>query len=457
MFDAHTIKGLMAAAAVAGLTFVSATDMARPNPGDARTDTGKAAFSHPVARLKADHQRDFSFGGRLFRTQWVAAPSALPSFDGLGPLFNKVACDSCHEENGRGRPALEKDGRLSAMLIRLSVPDPSRPNGAAPHPVYGDQLSDAATAGFAPEAKVRVSYETIGGTYGDGERFELLKPAYVISGPSHGPLAEDIMLSGRTAPQMIGLGLLEGVADEDLLSMSDPDDRNSDGISGRPNHVPDPEAGTLLLGRFGWKAGAAGLAGQNALAAFGDIGLTNALHRHENCADVLPGCGPGNAELDLSEDFLAKLTLFTRLIAVPAQRSEDDPQVMRGAALFTSLGCGKCHVPTLRTGPDTVLPELANQTFHPFTDLLLHDMGEALADNRPDFEATGSEWRTPPLWGLGLVETVNGHNRLLHDGRARGFAEAILWHGGEGEASKEAFRNAVKEERDALVRFLGSL
>jgi CxxC motif-containing protein (DUF1111 family) len=348
---------------------------------------------------------------------------------------------------------------MNSMLIRLSIPDAASPNGAAPHPVYGDQLSDNANKGVAPEGTPRVSYESFSGAYGDGTPFELLKPSYTIETPGYGPLPADLMLSPRVANQVIGLGLLEAVPDETLLALADPEDKNADGISGKVNRVLDPQSGALAIGRFGWKANAPDLPAQNASAAIGDIGLTNPLFTAEHCTPAQETCraAPVAPEIDISDKFFAKLNLYTRLIAVPAQRNSNDPLVKKGEALFNIFGCGGCHATTLKTRPDAVLPEIANQTFHPFTDVLLHDMGEALADNRPDFEASGNEWRTPPLWGLGLIESVNGHNRLLHDGRARGFAEAILWHGGEGEAAKEAFRSAAQEERDALVRFLGSL
>jgi CxxC motif-containing protein (DUF1111 family) len=374
-------------------------------------------------------------------------------------LFNRVSCSGCHTQDGRGRPPLAKGEEMTSMLIRLSVPDAASANGVSPHPVYGDQLSDHANAGVEPEGKARVSYESVKGSYGDGAPFELLKPSYTFEALAYGALPADVMLSPRVASQMIGLGLLEAVPDGTLLALDDPDDADADGISGKVNRVPNPQSGALMIGRFGWKANQPDLPSQNASAAFGDIGLTNPLFKIENCAPGQEKClaAPVAPEIDLSGKFFAKLNLYTRLISVPAQRNPDDRQVKQGQALFTSFGCGACHAATLKTGPDTALPELANQTFHAFTDLLLHDMGEGLADNRPDHEATGREWRTPPLWGLGLVEAVNNHNRLLHDGRARGFAEAILWHGGEGEAAKEAFRKAAKEEREALVRFLGSL
>jgi CxxC motif-containing protein (DUF1111 family) len=432
-----------------------------PDLGGATTRAleGKTAFIFPAANIKAEHQRDFFFGNRLFNTNWVVAPSSVKSFDGLGPFFNRISCSGCHTQDGRGRPPLlAPDEKLDSMLMRISVPDAKAPNGASPHPVYGEQISEDAILGVAPEGRTKVSYAAIAGKYADGEMFELLKPSYEILALAYGPLGDGVMLSPRVAPQVIGMGLLESVPEEALAALSDPNDQNGDGISGRLNHQIDPLTGKLVAGRFGWKANEPTLAAQNSGAAFGDIGLTNPLHENENCEPAQADCiaakkGPG---IDLSKKFLDKMTLYTRLLAVPAQRSPNDPQVVRGAEVFEKLGCPACHVSTLKTGA-AAFPELENQTFHPFTDLLLHDMGEALADGRPDFEATGSEWRTPPLWGLGLIQAVNGHDRLLHDGRARGFAEAILWHGGEAETAKEAFRNAAKAGRDALAAFLGSL
>lgn len=424
-----------------------------------RAVASKTAFTFLAANARADHQRDFFFGNRLFNTNWVIAPASVKSFDGLGPYFNRVSCSGCHTQDGRGRPPLTNDEPLTSMLIRLSVPDAQSPNGTAPHPVYGDQLSENAILGVTPEGKTRITYESTAGAYADGEPYALQAPVYEITELAFGELGPGIMLSPRVAPQVIGLGLLEAVPQETLAVLADPDDKDGDGISGRLNLVPDPATGQTVAGRFGWKANQPNLKTQNASAAFGDIGLTNSLHPDENCTSVQTAClaAPRTSELDLSDKFLDKLTLYSRLLAVPAQRDFDNPRVKNGQTLFSMFGCATCHVPTLKTGERAAPPELVNQTFHPFTDLLLHDMGEGLADGRPDFEATGSEWRTPPLWGIGLIETVNGHNRLLHDGRARGPAEAILWHGGEAEAAKEAFRNAAKSDRDALIAFLNSL
>jgi CxxC motif-containing protein (DUF1111 family) len=419
---------------------------------------GDTAFSFPAANLREENQRVFFFGNRLFNTNWVAAPGSVKSFDGLGPLFNRVSCSGCHTRDGRGRPPLAPGETMESMLLRLSVPDAAAQNGASPHPVYGDQLSERAIGGIAPEGRTRIGRKRVTGEYGDGEPFELEAPEYSIDEPGYGPLGDGLMISPRVAPQVIGLGLLEAVPEAGILEVADPDDVDNDGISGRPNRVFDPSVGETRIGRFGWKANQAGLMAQNAGAALGDIGLTMPYATDENCSPAQTAClaSPRGDGIDLSADFLARLTDYTRLLAVPARRGANEPAVQAGEELFGAIGCAQCHRERMRAG-DAALPELAGQTFFPFTDLLLHDMGEALADNRPDGLATGSEWRTPPLWGLGLVPQVNGHDRLLHDGRARGFAEAILWHGGEAERARERFRNLEKREREALIAFLGSL
>jgi CxxC motif-containing protein (DUF1111 family) len=425
-----------------------------------RNIEGLTAFTFPAANIRKEHQRAFFFGNRLFNTNWVVAPASVKSFDGLGPLFNRVSCDGCHTQDGRGRPPLESNETIDSMLMRLSIPDANAPNGTVAHPVYGEQLSEQANLGIAPEGITKITRQIIAGTFGDGEAYTLEKPSYSIENLGYGPLGEGVMLSPRVAQQVIGLGLLEAVPEKNLLANADANDANKDGISGRPNRVIDPLMGKETIGRFGWKANQANLVSQNAGAALGDIGITSPLHPIENCTAAQKDCvtAPiGGNEIDLSQSFLDRLTLYTRLLAVPAQRNADDPKVVEGAKLFSQFGCASCHTTTLQTDENASLPELANQTFHPFTDLLLHDMGPELADGRPDGLATGTEWRTPPLWGVGHFQATNGHQRLLHDGRARGPAEAILWHGGEAENAREEFRNAPKSERDALISFLNSL
>jgi CxxC motif-containing protein (DUF1111 family) len=257
---------------------------------------------------------------------------------------------------------------------------------------------------------------------------------------------------------MIGLGLLEVVPQDEILAREDPEDADGDGISGRANHPFDPIAGAPALGRFGWKANQPGLLQQNTGAFLGDIGITSALHPEQNCTEAQTECAAAFApsEPEADELIVDRVTFYSRTIAVPARRDVGDPLVLQGRELFAELGCAACHVPTLRTGASEI-GQLVDQTIWPYTDLLLHDMGEGLADGRPDYEASGTEWRTPPLWGIGLVHTVNDHDNLLHDGRARGVAEAILWHGGEAQEARDAFVSLPRDEREALLAFMRSL
>ena len=399
--------------------------------GDATLDlANESAFSQPVPTLPVEDLRRFSFGNRVFNTNWVAAPASVDAFDGLGPLFNRVSCSACHTRDGRGRPP-ERGEPLESMLVRLSLPG-AGPNGAPrPVPRYGDQLNEKALPGVPAEGRTVVSYRESVGKYPDGEVYSLLVPAYEFVELGYGPLPADTLVSPRVAQPVFGLGLIEAVPEADILAREDPDDADRDGISGRANHVWDDARGRRVLGRFGWKANQPSLRQQSATAAHGDIGLTTSLDPRENVAEgqvaaaaVPSGAAPGQPEL------------------------RDD---------FAQLGCTACHVPTLTTGEFPAAPVLAHQQIHAFTDLLLHDMGEDLADGRPDFEALGNEWRTPPLWGIGLTSTVNRHTRFLHDGRARSLEEAVLWHGGEARTARERFMALARAERRALLDFLESL
>ena len=416
------------------------------------------AFSFQAANAPGKHQRPFSFGNRLFNTNWVEAPASVKSFDGLGPLFNRPSCSGCHTKDGRGQPPTAGVGPMDSMLFRISIPGVGPHGGVKPVPGYGDQLSERGILGVRAEGEAAVSYEEVAGRYGDGEAFSLRQPRYSIGKTAYGPLPHETLISPRVAPQMIGLGLLEAVPAATLQALADPGDGDADGVSGRLNKVWDAMHNQPAIGRFGWKAGQPDLLNQNAAAAVGDIGLTTGVHPRENCTEAQAACAAAitGGLPDLTDEFLEKLTLYTASLAVPVQRDADDANVIAGAKLFRDFGCSACHLPALQSG-DHRLPEIANQIFHPYTDLLLHDMGEGLGDGRPEFEASGSEWRTPPLWGLGLIAVVNGHEMLLHDGRARGFAEAVLWHGGEAQKSNDNFRTAPKHQREALIAFLKSL
>lgn len=441
----------------------SAESSPEPDPrsgGDGTTFTvGKNAFAQAAENLVGDRRGDFFDGNALFNRDWTTAPSSTSGTDGLGPTFNARSCSSCHFKDGRGRPPLSEDEQMSSMLIRLSVPGSDEHGGPRPEPTYGGQLNPFGILGVPGEGDPRVVTTLKRGHYPDGAKYELSVPSYELRDLAFGDLAPDAMISPRTAPQMIGLGLLGAIDEQDLLANADPDDADRDGISGRPNHVWDVAAEDFALGRFGWKANQPRLEQQNSGAFLGDIGITSALFPSENCTGAQPACAEatsgGSPEID--DDHVGLVNYYSKFLAVPARRSIHDDAVRRGEQLFGELGCAGCHVTTFKTGEVEGFPELSGQTIHPYTDLLLHDLGDALADGRPDFEADGNEWRTPPLWGIGLFEDVNDHTRYLHDGRARNLEEAVLWHGGEAEAATDAFKALAPAERDALLRFLGSL
>ena len=425
-----------------------------------RAEVSRNAFSLPAPQLTNEQRRTFEVGDSFFTQNWVTAPASTEARDGLGPTFNAQACSSCHTLDGRGAPPdpSGEEARLG-LLVRLSVPGSDPVTGAPlPDPVYGGQLQDRSVLDVPAEGTLVVSYETTIGEYGDGTPYELRSPTYEIADLAFGPLAEEVQLGPRLAPHLIGMGLLQAIPESSILALADPDDANGDGISGRANIVWDARAGAPTLGRLGWKANAATVEQQTAGAFHGDIGITSELHPLENCPAAQTECAdaPDGGAPELTASRLAAVEFYVRTLAVPALRGADSDDVLEGARLFEDFGCSSCHAPTHRTGVSDI-DALTDQVIHPYTDLLLHDMGPALADGRPDFDASGQEWRTPPLWGIGLAEDINGYLFLLHDGRARTFEEAILWHGGEGEAAREEFRLADTEERAQLLAFLEAL
>ena len=420
--------------------------------------TNRNSFGLPAPNLTNDERRTFEVGDSFFTQNWVTAPASTEARDGLGPTFNAQSCSSCHTLDGRASPPLDNDDPERGLLFRLSIPGVGENGQPLADPNYGGQLQDRAVLTVRPEGRFVTNWREISGTYADGETYTLIEPEYSFDDLAFGAMHADIMVSPRIAPVVFGMGLLEAIPESDILANADPDDLDEDGISGRPNMVWDDRNRQTALGRFGWKANVPTVEQQVAGAFHGDIGITSALFPDENCPDVQSECrsAQNGGSPELPEDRLFKITFYSRTLAVPAMRDVEDPQVSRGAEIFLRANCGACHTPSHTTG-ESDIPALANQVIFPYTDLLLHDMGEGLADNRPDFLATGREWRTPPLWGIGLVENVSGHTRFLHDGRARNIAEAILWHGGEGEAARQSFLNLSSEEREALLRFLESL
>ena len=422
-------------------------------------ESGARAFTLAARNLDDAHETDFYVGNSFFNKNWVIAPSSTTARDGLGPTYNATSCSGCHLHDGRGRPPLDGDEPMLSMLIRLSIPGVDEHGGPLAEPSYGGQLQPAAIPGVTPEGRPVVTWEERPGAYDDGEAYSLRVPSYAIEDLGFGPMDPAVLLSPRVAPQMIGLGLLEALDEDEIIARADPDDADGDGISGRANFPWDPIAGEHALGRFGWKANQVGLPQQDSGAFLGDIGITSSVHQGDDCPPPQVECAaaPGGGSPEISDELLEAVVVYSRLLAVPARRDVDDPEVLAGRERFYDFGCADCHVPRHVTGEVPDYPELSQQTIWPYTDLLLHDMGPELADGRPDYDADGQEWRTPPLWGIGLFDVVNDHALYLHDGRARGLAEAILWHGGEGKAARDGFASASAADRAALLRFLESM
>ncbi|AXI63163.1 MULTISPECIES: di-heme oxidoredictase family protein [Pseudomonas] len=448
----------------------------KAEPGEARSGgaatvrkTDQNSFSLPSANLPPSRRVDFSVGNSFFRSPWVIAPSTTTARDGLGPLFNTNACQGCHIKDGRGHPPPPDAPNAVSMLVRLSIPDAPQyarlieQVGVVPEPVYGGQFQDMAVPGVAPEGKVRVDYTPVPVRFKDGTEVELRKPVLQFSQLGYGPMHPDTRFSARVAPPMIGLGLLEAIPEEAILANATAQAKENNGINGRPNRVWDDAQQKTVMGRFGWKAGQPNLNQQNVHAFSGDMGLTTSLRPFDDCTDAQIACkqapngnGP-DGEPEVSDNILRLVLFYTRNLAVPARRGVNDAQVLAGKNLFFQAGCQSCHTPKYTTAANAAEPELANQVIRPYSDLLLHDMGEGLADNRSEFQASGRDWRTPPLWGIGLTQAVSGHTQFLHDGRARNLLEAVLWHGGEARAAQQQVLSFNAEQRAALLAFLNSL
>lgn len=417
-------------------------------------DQGSGAFSHVFSGLPANLLRVHEIGDGQFNATFVSAPA--PINPGLGPIFNNVACGSCHVADGRGKvPGLGESA--ANMLFRLSLPGEGEHGNPLPVPGYGDQLQNRALLGKQREGDVAITYTETVYKFADGTTYSLRAPTYTFTG-LYMAMPGNVLLSPRVAAPVFGLGLLEAISETDIMAGADPDDKDGDGISGKYNIVYDVFSGKKVLGRFGWKANQPNLLQQVAAAYNGDIGITNFLFPKESSQGQTQfDSDPNSTSYELTDSLLHSVQFYVRTLAVPVRRNVTDAKVLQGKALFTAAGCIKCHKADVRTGVDVSLAQVSNQLIHPFTDLLLHDMGTGLADNRPDFLATGTEWRTAPLWGIGLTQKVNGHTNFLHDGRARNLMEAIMWHGGEALAAKNRVSNMSKLERDALLAYVGSL
>ncbi|RRI06317.1 thiol oxidoreductase [Mesorhizobium tamadayense] len=457
-------------------------DFSKPEPfermqggaGTSEKDVNRDAFSQSSANITFEEEGTFKLGNALFRKNWVSSPSSTQASDGLGPLFNERACQNCHLKDGRGRPPEGGIGSTS-MFLRLAR-DASNAEERAeladrkllnfPDPVYGSQLQDLAVPGLKGEGRMRIVYTEEKVKLADGAAVSLRKPSYSIEDLAYGPLGPRTTLSPRLTPPMIGLGLIEQIAPADILAHADPDDRDGDGISGRPNIVRDELSGEITLGRFGWKAHTASIRQQAADAFARDVGIsTPEVPRHwGDCTEAQKDClaMPNGVQQRLGTaeappPVMDLVTFYSQNLAVPARRDLGEPEVLAGKKQFYEKGCVFCHTPKFVTMRGTANTAQAFQLIWPYSDFLLHDMGEGLADGQRVGQASGNEWRTPPLWGIGLTATVNGNSFYLHDGRARTLEEAILWHGGEGQKARDRFAAADAADRAALIKFLESL
>ncbi|WP_405566383.1 di-heme oxidoredictase family protein [Polaribacter sp. Asnod6-C07] len=422
--------------------------------------TADKAFGRGIPELSDLELSFFGVGNAMFDQSWVSAPASTTSRDGLGPIFNARACSACHLRDGRGIPLLESGDGSEGFLIRLSSGN-NPITGPIAFPNYGNQLQNDSNNGILKEADINVSYEIITGNYPDGTSYELRKPIYSLVNGNYGNLA-GAHQSPRIGQQVIGLGFIDALSEQSIIENEDINDINGDGISGKANYVWNIKENKSTIGKFGWKANQPTLEQQISAAFNGDMGLTTTLFPEENCpkgvdcSSITNGINPGEI-VEVTDTQMSRMMVYMSSISVPIRRDFKTYNVQKGKELFNELACVKCHINNFTTSNFDLLPQMSNITIRPYSDFLLHDMGDALSDNSADFLASGNEWRTQPLWGLGMIEFVNDHTFLLHDGRARNVEEAILWHGGEAETSKNNYMNLSTEEREQVLSFLNSL
>ena len=448
--------------------------------------TSSESYSKPSSNLSASRKGSFFIGNAFFRQPWVVAPASTDSRDGLGALFNVAACQSCHIKDGRGHAPMSSEDDADSLLIRLAMPATTDEERAqlqnsliekVVHPMYGGQLQDRGIQGVPAEARIAVQWTDKPVTFADGHVETLRAPTFHLTNPGYGAFDDEMMVSPRVALPMIGLGLLEQIPDDDIKKQAV--DNDSADISGKFNWVMDPQTGKTALGRFGWKAGQTKLLTQNQSAFNEDMGLTSNIRPHESCMPAQTACvnattgadeqGDGKPPVEVNDEVAKFVEFYTRNLAVPHRRNAEDKLVLAGKKRFYDMGCQSCHTPRYqlpKTDDDHL--EQHGQVIYPYTDLLLHDMGDELADRtiagklppkdaQVEFLANSYEWRTPALWGIGLAQTVDPQATFLHDGRARTLMEAVLWHGGEAEKQKQKVLQLDKQGRAELTAFLQSL
>jgi len=449
---------------------------ASPGTPKVKTVIPQEVYKQPVPGMSAKDKQRFIKGERVFTNFWIAVnnPVIPLIWDlsqsgpgggewGLGPMFMATNCGGCHLNAGRGR-ALDASGlRVFQQLVRLSIPGETPHGGPKPDPNYGqdiqsfDMVTRSDPDARAGEGEVFIDWVNSNFTFPDGSTIELRKPSVRVENLNFGPLADNVMISLRNTQAILGMGYLEAISEKDILKQVEK--QKAMGLNGRPNYVRDDINKKISLGRFGWKANQPSIKQQVASAFLADIGINSAIYPEQSCTPVQKEClaAISGKEPELRDELWEPITFWSQSLDVPAQRNRETAEFKTGEKLFESAGCSGCHVPEMRTGKYAAVPQLSNKLIRPYTDLLLHDMGPDLADGRPDFKASGSDWRTPPLWGIGLSMQVNASNSFLHDGRARNLLEAIVWHGGEAKTSRDKFIAFTKKQRDELIYFLSSI
>lgn len=419
------------------------------------SDRSTKSLLRPYTGLGDDALDQFILGRSFFTIPWVEAPAATTARDGLGPLFNANSCVSCHKNNGGGSASTHGGETLTrSITIQLAqVPvDPahqaSKQAGFFPDPVYGAQLAINGNHDVPFEGRVTVRTEEIPFKYPDGSRVLLKKPTFMLTDLNYGPLSGTTTINPRRAPLLIGLGLIDSIPASQILQRADEQDQNRDGLSGKINLVWSMKDNSTQPGRFGWKATKASVVEQSANALYHDLGLTNPWFPAENCTPAQTACNAAykSEGFDIPMHRLAAISYYLTHLQVPVNRKKEEA---KGGTLFRQAGCLGCHQTGYTTDTGVVVD--------PYSDFLLHDMGPELADNSRMFEADPSEWRTAPLWGLGLAKKLNPKAGYLHDGRATTIEQAILWHGGEAESAKQTFIHLNRKDRTALLSFLESL
>ena len=414
----------------------------------------------PIDGLNNEQTDIFMLGRSFFNIPWVKAPSITTARDGLGPLFNANSCISCHPKNGRGELFTKDNLTSRALIARLSIKsddsfqhkDILKKKGFIPEPFYGEQLAINGNLKVPFEGNIKIDFEDFEVKFPDGETVILQKPKYSLENLNYGELKKNSVISYRLAQSLNGMALIDLIDEKEILKNQDIDDKNGDGISGKANFVYSPISKKYELGRYTHKASVAKLKEQVAFAASNDIGLTTTIEPNKKCTSFQKECleaSKAKEIIDLPDERLEAITYYLRNLKTYSA-NKNRKEYKEGFAIFEGISCSKCHISSFTT-------KLGFE-ISPFSDFLLHDMGEDLADGRVEFEANEKEWRTAPLWGISLHEKITKNKpRLLHDGRARNFEEAILWHGGEAKQSREAYMNLDKNQREKLIKFLEEL